>query len=153
MSWKKTEMLMDTIKHYASFPATGVSLRQMVQFGERPSTGTVHAVHSVLPPRLMGVKYRNLVPRFPIPFRRAPYPTCSPCSRAWRLTRWPQRNALNHKSTELVRTVIRRNHAIAETKPHVRGQGAFDATCEVFQPRLKDPQPNNPKSKRPKRTI
>ena len=31
---------MDTIKHYSSFPATGVSLRQMVQFGERPSTGT-----------------------------------------------------------------------------------------------------------------
>ena len=31
---------MDTIKHYSGFPATGVSLRQMVQFGERPSTGT-----------------------------------------------------------------------------------------------------------------
>lgn len=30
---------METIKHYASFPATGVSLRQMVQFGDRPSTG------------------------------------------------------------------------------------------------------------------
>lgn len=30
---------METIKHYACFPATGVSLRQMVQFGERPSTG------------------------------------------------------------------------------------------------------------------
>ncbi|KAI9870396.1 MAG: hypothetical protein M1830_004298, partial [Pleopsidium flavum] len=41
MSWKKTEMLMDTIKHYSSFPATGVSLRQMVQFGEKPSTGTL----------------------------------------------------------------------------------------------------------------
>ncbi|KAI9747528.1 MAG: hypothetical protein M4579_007445 [Chaenotheca gracillima] len=41
MSWKKSEMLMDTIKHYSSFPATGVSLRQMVQFGERPSTGTL----------------------------------------------------------------------------------------------------------------
>lgn len=31
---------MNTIRHYAGFPATGVSLRQMVQFGERPSTGT-----------------------------------------------------------------------------------------------------------------
>ncbi|MCJ1340507.1 hypothetical protein MMC09_005803 [Bachmanniomyces sp. S44760] len=41
MSWKKSEVLMDTIKHYSSFPATGVSLRQMVQFGERPSTGTL----------------------------------------------------------------------------------------------------------------
>ncbi|CRJ84639.1 hypothetical protein BN1708_009122 [Verticillium longisporum] len=41
MSWKKTEGLMNTIKHYASFPATGVSLRQMAQFGEKPSTGTL----------------------------------------------------------------------------------------------------------------
>lgn len=32
---------MDTIKHYSNFPATGVSLRQMVQFGERPSTGNM----------------------------------------------------------------------------------------------------------------
>jgi pyruvate dehydrogenase kinase 2/3/4 len=39
MSWKKSARLMDTIQHYASFPATGVSLRQMVQFGEKPSTG------------------------------------------------------------------------------------------------------------------
>ncbi|EEP81438.1 hypothetical protein UREG_06303 [Uncinocarpus reesii 1704] len=37
--WKASERLMDTIGHYASFPATGVSLRQMVQFGHRPSTG------------------------------------------------------------------------------------------------------------------
>lgn len=41
MAWKASEMLMETIKHYSSFPATGVSLRQMVQFGERPSTGTL----------------------------------------------------------------------------------------------------------------
>ncbi|MCJ1389627.1 hypothetical protein MMC18_002484 [Xylographa bjoerkii] len=41
MSWKKTDKLMDTIKHYSQFPATGVSLRQMVQFGEKPSTGTL----------------------------------------------------------------------------------------------------------------
>lgn len=32
---------MDTIKHYSNFPATGVSLRQMVQFGEKPSVGTL----------------------------------------------------------------------------------------------------------------
>lgn len=37
--WKTSERLMETIGHYASFPATGVSLRQMVQFGDRPSTG------------------------------------------------------------------------------------------------------------------
>ncbi|KHJ36256.1 putative pyruvate dehydrogenase kinase [Erysiphe necator] len=41
MSWKKSERLMETIKHYSGFPATGVSLRQMVQFGERPSVGTL----------------------------------------------------------------------------------------------------------------
>jgi hypothetical protein len=28
-------------QHYSNFPATGVSLRQMVQFGEKPSTGTL----------------------------------------------------------------------------------------------------------------
>jgi len=39
MSWKKTDKVMDIIRHYASFPATGVSLRQMVQFGEKPSIG------------------------------------------------------------------------------------------------------------------
>ncbi|KAI0147841.1 mitochondrial branched-chain alpha-ketoacid dehydrogenase kinase-domain-containing protein [Xylariaceae sp. FL1272] len=41
MSWKASAKLMDTIGHYANFPATGVSLRQMVQFGERPSVGTL----------------------------------------------------------------------------------------------------------------
>jgi pyruvate dehydrogenase kinase 2/3/4 len=40
MSWKRTGRLMDQIQHYANFPATGVSLRQMVQFGEKPSVGT-----------------------------------------------------------------------------------------------------------------
>lgn len=35
---------MDTIKHYSAFPATGVSLRQMVQFGERPSTGEFDSI-------------------------------------------------------------------------------------------------------------
>lgn len=45
MSWKKSERLMDTIKHYSGFPATGVSLRQMVQFGERPSTGSNGSQH------------------------------------------------------------------------------------------------------------
>ncbi|KAK8087030.1 kinase [Apiospora phragmitis] len=41
MSWKASTQLMDTIRHYANFPATGVSLRQMVQFGEKPSIGTL----------------------------------------------------------------------------------------------------------------
>ncbi|KAL1995965.1 hypothetical protein VTN49DRAFT_831 [Thermomyces lanuginosus] len=39
--WKASEKLLETIRHYASFPATGVSLRQMVQFGEQPSPGTL----------------------------------------------------------------------------------------------------------------
>ncbi|POR32944.1 Pyruvate dehydrogenase kinase [Tolypocladium paradoxum] len=41
MSWKSSDRLMATIRHYAKFPATGVSLRQMVQFGDKPSTGTL----------------------------------------------------------------------------------------------------------------
>ncbi|KAF1811199.1 alpha-ketoacid dehydrogenase kinase [Eremomyces bilateralis CBS 781.70] len=41
MMWRRTEKLMDAISHYATFPATGVSLRQMVQFGEKPSPGTL----------------------------------------------------------------------------------------------------------------
>ena len=45
MSWKASERLMDTIKHYSGFPATGVSLRQMVQFGEKPSTGELKQLH------------------------------------------------------------------------------------------------------------
>lgn len=44
MSWRASERLMDTIRHYARFPATGVSLRQMVQFGEKPSVGMFIAV-------------------------------------------------------------------------------------------------------------
>ncbi|KAF2708395.1 alpha-ketoacid dehydrogenase kinase [Pleomassaria siparia CBS 279.74] len=61
MSWKRSDKLMDTIKAslqqfpcnwyvYSNFsslvvlsshPSSGVSLRQMVQFGEKPSTGTL----------------------------------------------------------------------------------------------------------------
>ena len=37
----QSAQLMDTIKHYSNFPATGVSLRQMVQFGQNVSTGTL----------------------------------------------------------------------------------------------------------------
>ncbi|KAF1821090.1 alpha-ketoacid dehydrogenase kinase [Dissoconium aciculare CBS 342.82] len=41
MSWKASAQLKETIKHYSGFPATGVSLRQMVQFGSNPNTGTL----------------------------------------------------------------------------------------------------------------
>lgn len=44
---------MDTITHYSTFPATGVSLRQMVQFGQNPSQGMPlarsHGDDSLLP--------------------------------------------------------------------------------------------------------
>ncbi len=41
MSWKLSPGLASQISHYAQFPATGVSLRQMVQFGQQPSAGTL----------------------------------------------------------------------------------------------------------------
>lgn len=49
MSWRATDRLMDTIRHYARFPATGVSLRQMVQFGEKPSIGKLFLFTSPSP--------------------------------------------------------------------------------------------------------
>lgn len=39
--WKLTEELHKKVCSYASFPATGVSLRQMVQFGGRSSAGNL----------------------------------------------------------------------------------------------------------------
>lgn len=48
MSWKKSGKLMDAIRHYANFPATGVSLRQMVQFGEKPSAGELKNIPAAL---------------------------------------------------------------------------------------------------------
>lgn len=53
MSWKPTEKLLGNIGHYASFPPTGVSLRQMVQFGEKPGVGKMS--------RSLGLKLFNMV--------------------------------------------------------------------------------------------
>lgn len=39
--WKLTQELKNQIYRYAKFPATGVSLRQMVQFGPKPSAGSL----------------------------------------------------------------------------------------------------------------
>jgi pyruvate dehydrogenase kinase 2/3/4 len=55
-SWKMSDALRHQIYKYAKLPQTGVSLRQMVQFGPRPSQGTLFhasyfAVHE-LPIRL-----------------------------------------------------------------------------------------------------
>lgn len=56
MSWKSSERLMNTIRHYAKFPATGVSLRQMVQFGEKPSVGMLSPPERLSPSlRLLGL--------------------------------------------------------------------------------------------------
>ncbi|GEM07627.1 pyruvate dehydrogenase kinase [Rhodotorula toruloides] len=41
MVFSFTEALKRQIAHYASFPQTGVSLRQMVMFGQNPSQGTL----------------------------------------------------------------------------------------------------------------
>lgn len=41
MSWRMSERLGQEIQHYATFPANPVSLRQMVQFGNSPSAGTM----------------------------------------------------------------------------------------------------------------
>ncbi|CDK28279.1 unnamed protein product [Kuraishia capsulata CBS 1993] len=47
--WKLTQSLREEIYKYAKFPPTGVSLRQMVQFGPKPSAGTLfHASQFVV---------------------------------------------------------------------------------------------------------
>jgi hypothetical protein len=60
MAWKGTERLMDTIRHYANFPATGVSLRQMVQFGEKPSVGKFWNVSAIAYSDLMLISCAGL---------------------------------------------------------------------------------------------
>jgi pyruvate dehydrogenase kinase 2/3/4 len=51
-----TPQLYDKIKYFAKFPQTGVSLRQMVMFGQKPSQGTLYKasqfLHEELPIRL-----------------------------------------------------------------------------------------------------
>ncbi|TCD60773.1 hypothetical protein EIP91_009530 [Steccherinum ochraceum] len=41
MSYRISSGLWDKIRHFASFPQTGVSLQQMVLFGQNPSPGTL----------------------------------------------------------------------------------------------------------------
>ncbi|CAG8656170.1 13340_t:CDS:2 [Funneliformis caledonium] len=41
MAYRITSQLYEKIKHFARFPPTGVSLRQMVMFGQNPSQGTL----------------------------------------------------------------------------------------------------------------
>ncbi|KAI8391523.1 mitochondrial pyruvate dehydrogenase [Radiomyces spectabilis] len=63
-----TPQLYDKIKHFAKFPQTGVSLRQMVMFGQKPSQGTLFRasqfLHEELPIRLAHrVKELDELPR------------------------------------------------------------------------------------------
>ncbi|RIA95267.1 mitochondrial branched-chain alpha-ketoacid dehydrogenase kinase-domain-containing protein [Glomus cerebriforme] len=41
MAYRITPQVYEKIKHFARFPQTGVSLRQMVMFGQNPSQGTL----------------------------------------------------------------------------------------------------------------
>lgn len=66
-AWKLTQALKDKIAHFASFPQTGVSLRQMVMFGQNPSAGALlkasEFLHEELPIRLAHrVKELNELP-------------------------------------------------------------------------------------------
>ncbi len=108
MAWKASEVLMETIKHYSSFPATGVSLRQMVQFGERPSTGYSLSYRCVifLNSGLIEFLVRYPFPCISIPRRRASYTSGPSGARAWRATRWTKRYAVDQKSAGLVRAVV-----------------------------------------------
>ncbi|ORZ06658.1 mitochondrial pyruvate dehydrogenase [Absidia repens] len=55
-AFQMTPHLYDKIKYFARFPQTGVSLRQMVMFGQKPSQGTLFKasqfLHEELPIRL-----------------------------------------------------------------------------------------------------
>lgn len=75
MAWRASERLMDTIRHYAKFPATGVSLRQMVQFGDKPSTG------ACLVPQLTASPRRADPPQAPCSAPRSSSPRS--CPFAW----------------------------------------------------------------------
>lgn len=124
--WKPSQRLMETISHYASFPATGVSLRQMVQFGDRPSTGRFILRTPVLPawcgvtvwrdytPVRQGLadpvtlpKSRHPVPRVAIPVGRTSHSPSASCPGSGRAPRWAQRDAFYQEGAGLVCAVFR----------------------------------------------
>lgn len=108
MPWKASEMLMETIKHYSTFPATGVSLRQMVQFGETPSTGAflLPSMISGRDGRLTNSWFRNAFPCISVFIRRASHTPRPSSTRTWGFARWIEWSSLNQKSSGLVRAVI-----------------------------------------------
>ena len=54
-----TPALWDKIHHFASFPQTGVSLQQMVLFGQNPSQGTLLKASQFLAGSLLSVMVLN----------------------------------------------------------------------------------------------
>ncbi|CAJ0758959.1 2537_t:CDS:2 [Entrophospora sp. SA101] len=48
MAYRITPNLQETINLYAKIPQTGVSLRQMVMFGQTPSQGTLFRANQFL---------------------------------------------------------------------------------------------------------
>lgn len=40
-AYKMSSKTWSSVAHFASFPQTGISLRQMVQFGRNPNPGTI----------------------------------------------------------------------------------------------------------------
>ncbi|KAN0063694.1 [Pyruvate dehydrogenase (acetyl-transferring)] kinase isozyme 2 [Thecaphora frezii] len=48
MSYKISQRLWSQLHHFATFPQTGISLRQMVQFGRNPNPGTILQAGSFL---------------------------------------------------------------------------------------------------------
>ncbi|GAK67320.1 alpha-ketoacid dehydrogenase kinase [Moesziomyces antarcticus] len=56
MNYQISQRLWQQLHHFASFPQTGISLRQMVQFGRNPNPGTIlqagSFLHEELPIRL-----------------------------------------------------------------------------------------------------
>ena len=47
-AYRITEKLWSKLNRFATFPQTGVSLRQMVQFGRNPNSGTMLIASSFL---------------------------------------------------------------------------------------------------------
>jgi len=92
MSWKRSDALMQTIKHYANFPATGVSLRQMVQFGEKPSVGMLEPKEDKIPlkgTRVDGIT-RDIIPGITVPVGRIADTASPQGTRIERTTGWAE---------------------------------------------------------------
>lgn len=125
MSFQITPQLYEKIKHFAKFPQTAVSLRQMVMFGmawqwpslaveweysrysligPRPSKGTMFKasqfLHGIVNP------HAYVIECLCISLRGITYSFGTSCQRAWRVTWSSKWNAIHHQGEELVCTVF-----------------------------------------------